>query len=69
MVFFGALMIFSASSVTASFKMGSSYYFVIRQIFWIVVAMVGALEAAVTVSVAALVVAELTELVKTASYS
>ena len=39
MVFFGALMIFSASSVTASFKMGSSYYFVIRQIFWIVVAM------------------------------
>jgi cell division protein FtsW (lipid II flippase) len=38
MVFFGALMIFSASSVTASFKMGSSYYFVIRQMFWIVVA-------------------------------
>jgi cell division protein FtsW len=38
MVFFGALMIFSASSVMASFKMGSSYYFLIRQIFWIVVA-------------------------------
>jgi cell division protein FtsW len=42
MVFFGALMIFSASSVMASFKMGSSYYFVIRQAFWIVVA-VGAM--------------------------
>ena len=38
MVFFGALMIFSASSVTASFKMGSSYYFVIRQTFWIITA-------------------------------
>jgi cell division protein FtsW len=38
MVFFGALMIFSASSVTASFKMGSSYYFIIRQMFWIVIA-------------------------------
>lgn len=38
MVFFGALMIFSASSVTASFKMGASYYFLVRQIFWIAVA-------------------------------
>ncbi len=38
MVFFGAVMIFSASSVMASFKMGSSYYFLIRQVFWIVVA-------------------------------
>jgi cell division protein FtsW len=39
MVFFGAVMIFSASSVMASFKMGSSYYFLIRQVFWIIVAM------------------------------
>jgi cell division protein FtsW len=39
MVFFGALMIFSASSVMANFKMGSSYYFLIRQGFWIVVAL------------------------------
>jgi cell division protein FtsW len=39
LVFFGALMIFSASSVMASFKMGSSYYFLIRQSFWIVVAL------------------------------
>ena len=38
LIFFGALMIFSASSVMASLKMGSSYYFAIRQIFWIVVA-------------------------------
>ncbi len=38
MVFFGALMIFSASSVMANLKMGSSYYFLIRQGFWIVVA-------------------------------
>jgi cell division protein FtsW len=39
MVFFGALMIFSASSVMANLKMGSSYYFLIRQGFWIVVAL------------------------------
>ncbi len=38
MVFFGAVMIFSASSVMASFKMGSSTYFVMRQVFWIAVA-------------------------------
>ena len=38
LVFFGAVMIFSASSVMASLKMGSSYYFLVRQIFWIVVA-------------------------------
>ncbi len=38
MVFFGAVMIFSASSVMASLKMGSSYYFLVRQIFWIMVA-------------------------------
>ncbi|MDQ2899467.1 MAG: putative lipid II flippase FtsW [Acidobacteriota bacterium] len=35
MVFFGALMIFSASSVMAQLKMGSSYYFVERQVLWI----------------------------------
>jgi cell division protein FtsW len=39
MVFFGAVMIFSASSVMASMKMGSSYYFVIRQVFWVVIAL------------------------------
>ena len=38
MVFFGAVMIFSASSVMASLRFGSSFYFLIRQIFWIVVA-------------------------------
>ncbi|MDQ6700397.1 MAG: putative lipid II flippase FtsW [Acidobacteriota bacterium] len=35
MVFFGALMIYSASSVMAELKMGSSYYFVARQILWV----------------------------------
>lgn len=39
MVFFGALMIFSASSVMASLKMLPSYYFLIRQILWIVAAL------------------------------
>jgi len=38
MVFFGAVMIFSASSVMASLKFGSSFYFLTRQIFWIIVA-------------------------------
>ncbi|MDQ6708801.1 MAG: FtsW/RodA/SpoVE family cell cycle protein, partial [Acidobacteriota bacterium] len=35
MVFFGALMIYSASSVMAQLKMGSSYYFVERQVLWV----------------------------------
>lgn len=38
MVFFGALMIYSASSVVADIRMGSSYYFALRQLIWIVIA-------------------------------
>lgn len=38
MVLFGALMIFSASSVVAEIRMGSSYYFVLRQAVWIALA-------------------------------
>lgn len=34
-VFFGAIMVYSASSVMAEIKFGSSYYFVKRQIFWV----------------------------------
>jgi len=38
MVLFGALMIYSASSVVADIKMGKSYYFAVRQLVWIAVA-------------------------------
>src|ERR1700744_4050442 len=38
MVLYGALMIYSASSVTAEIRMGSSYYFLFRQLIWIIVA-------------------------------
>jgi cell division protein FtsW len=38
MVLFGALMIYSASSVVADIRMGSSYYFAIRQLIWIAIA-------------------------------
>src|SRR6185312_4205574 len=38
MVLFGALMIYSASSVVANIRMGSSYYFALRQLIWIAVA-------------------------------
>jgi cell division protein FtsW len=38
MVLFGALMIYSASSVVADIKMGKSYYFALRQLVWIGVA-------------------------------
>ena len=38
MVLFGALMIYSASSVVADIKMGKSYYFAVRQLIWIGVA-------------------------------
>lgn len=34
--FFGAVMVYSASSVMAELKYGSSYYFVLRQMFWVV---------------------------------
>ncbi len=38
MVLFGATMIYSASSVVADIRMGSSYYFAVRQLIWIAVA-------------------------------
>jgi cell division protein FtsW len=39
-VFFGAVMVYSASSVMAELKFGSSYYFVFRQVFWVVAGIV-----------------------------
>jgi len=36
MVLFGALMVYSASSVVAESRMGSSYYFAVRQLVWVV---------------------------------
>ncbi len=39
MVLFGALMIYSASSVVADTKFGSSYYFAIRQAIWVALAL------------------------------
>ena len=39
MVLFGAVMIYSASSVVADIRMGSSYYFALRQLIWIAMAM------------------------------
>jgi cell division protein FtsW len=38
MVLFGALMIYSASSVVADMRMGSSYYYALRQLIWIAIA-------------------------------
>ena len=38
MVFFGLVMVYSASSVMADIKMGHSYYFVARQLFWVIIA-------------------------------
>jgi cell division protein FtsW len=38
MVLFGALMVYSASSVVADIRMGSSYYFAVRQMIWIALA-------------------------------
>jgi cell division protein FtsW len=38
MVLFGAVMIYSASSVVAQIRMGSSTYFALRQLIWIAVA-------------------------------
>jgi cell division protein FtsW len=37
MVLFGALMVYSASSVVADIRMGSSYHFALRQLIWIAV--------------------------------
>ena len=39
MVLFGFIMVYSASSVVAEVKKGSSYYYALRQLLWIVVAM------------------------------
>jgi len=39
MVLFGAVMVYSASSVVADIRMGSSYYFALRQLVWIAVAL------------------------------
>jgi cell division protein FtsW len=39
MVLFGAVMVYSASSVVADIRQGSSYYYVLRQLIWIVVAL------------------------------
>src|ERR1700753_2862960 len=38
MVLFGAVMIYSASSVVADIRMGSSYYFALRQLIWMAIA-------------------------------
>jgi cell division protein FtsW len=38
MVLFGAVMIYSASSVVADIRMGSTYYFALRQLIWMAIA-------------------------------
>jgi len=38
MVLFGSVMVYSASSVVADIRQGSSYYYAIRQLVWIVIA-------------------------------
>src|SRR5690349_6378352 len=40
MVFYGALMVYSASSVKAEQKFGSSYHFIGRQMFWVVIGLI-----------------------------
>ena len=40
MVFFGAVMIYSASSVKAEQRLGSSYYYIERQMFWVAISLV-----------------------------
>ncbi len=37
MVFFGAVMVYSASSVMADLRYGDTYYFIKRQVFWVVI--------------------------------
>jgi cell division protein FtsW len=37
MVFFGAVMVYSASSVMADLRYGNTYYFIERQVFWVVI--------------------------------
>src|ERR1700677_239956 len=38
MVLFGAVMIYSASSVVAEMRMGSNWYYAVRQLIWIAIA-------------------------------
>src|SRR5882672_10599253 len=38
MVLFGAVMVYSASSVVADIRQGSSYYYALRQLIWIALA-------------------------------
>jgi cell division protein FtsW len=38
MVLFGSVMVYSASSVVAETRQGSSYYYAVRQLLWVVVA-------------------------------
>jgi cell division protein FtsW len=40
MVFFGAVMVYSASSVMADIRYGNTYYFIERQVFWVVIGIV-----------------------------
>jgi cell division protein FtsW len=40
MVFFGAIIVYSASSVMADLRYGNSYYFIERQVFWVMIGMV-----------------------------
>src|ERR1700739_2367879 len=35
MVLFGSVMVYSASSVVADIRQGSSYYYALRQVLWI----------------------------------
>jgi cell division protein FtsW len=37
MVFFGAVMVYSASSVMAEIRYNNTYYFIERQVFWVVI--------------------------------
>jgi cell division protein FtsW len=37
MVFFGAVMVYSASSIMADLRYGNTYYFIERQVFWVVI--------------------------------
>lgn len=40
MVFFGAMMVYSASSVMADLKFNNTYYFIERQVFWVVLGLI-----------------------------
>ena len=40
MVFFGAMMVYSASSVMADLKFNNTYYFIERQVFWVLIGLI-----------------------------